>query len=319
MGKGPKVSIIVPIYNVEKYISLCLTSVINQTLIDIEIICVNDGTKDNSCNIVNVFMEEDSRIKLIHKKNGGLSSARNAGLKIATGDYIWFVDSDDYIENMACERLYLEIIEDKPDIIAFGSNTFPVMPWVDPWVSTSLSPRTCKYMGKDVVKALFFENGAVPYVWRNCFKREFLEKNKLLFNENVKFGEDTIFQFEAFSCASNLTFISDKLYNYRHYRPGSLMNQYNNNQYEKIKCHIDIVDIIANYWNKNETLVMWKKQFFEWSLDFVGYDLQKYVGYRQLELYHLIYDIWQKYDLLKYKNVIESYRKHYLVKICKSL
>lgn len=319
MGKGPKISVIIPIYNVEKYISMCLSSVIDQTLFDIEIICVDDGTKDDSCNIVEAFEKMDYRVKLIHKKNGGLSSARNAGLEIATGDYVWFIDSDDYIENRACERLYLEIIEDKPDIIVFGANTFPVMPWVDPWVATSLSPRTCKYANIDIIKALFSENGAVPYVWRNCFNREFLDKNSLVFNEDVKFGEDTIFQFEAFSCASSLTFISDKLYNYRHYRPGSLMNQYNNNQYEKIKCHIKIVDIVANYWNKNETLNTWKQQFFEWSLDFVGYDLQSYTGYGQLELCYLIWNIWDKYDLLKYKNVITSYRKHYLVRIYKSI
>jgi glycosyltransferase involved in cell wall biosynthesis len=94
----PKVSIVIPVYNVEKYLRQCLDSVVNQTLKDIEIICVNDGSTDNSLQILEEYANKDDRIKIINKDNGGLSSARNAGLEIATGVYIGFVDSDDYIE-----------------------------------------------------------------------------------------------------------------------------------------------------------------------------------------------------------------------------
>ena len=101
-----KVSVIVPVYNVEKYIHKCVDSVLNQTLQDLEIILVDDGTKDNSGIICDEYAQKDARVQVIHKVNGGLSDARNTGMKVATSDYILFVDSDDYIKEDMVERLY---------------------------------------------------------------------------------------------------------------------------------------------------------------------------------------------------------------------
>lgn len=112
----PKVSVIVPVYNVEKYLVRCLESIINQTLSDIEIILIDDGSSDDSGIICEEYTRKDIRIKVIHKKNGGLSSARNAGLDIAKGEYIGFIDSDDYIHPKMYEILYDNIISYKADI-----------------------------------------------------------------------------------------------------------------------------------------------------------------------------------------------------------
>ncbi len=101
-----KVSVVVPVYNVEKYLERCIESIRNQTLEDIEIILVDDGSPDNCPKICDGFAEKDSRIKVIHKKNGGLSSARNAGIYAATGEYIGYIDSDDYAEPDMFEILY---------------------------------------------------------------------------------------------------------------------------------------------------------------------------------------------------------------------
>ena len=114
--KKIKVSIIVPVYNVYEKIEKCLKSLINQTLTDIEIIVVNDGSLDNSQIIIDEYANKDKRIKSFIKKNGGLSDARNYGLNNAIGEYIMFVDSDDYIDINACEKLYNEAIKDNLDI-----------------------------------------------------------------------------------------------------------------------------------------------------------------------------------------------------------
>ena len=98
MKNQPKVSIIVPVYNVEEYLVKCLDSLVNQTLKEIEIICINDGSTDNSLEILNTYAQKDSRITIIDKKNEGVSAARNTGLNISKGEYIMFVDSDDYLE-----------------------------------------------------------------------------------------------------------------------------------------------------------------------------------------------------------------------------
>ena len=108
MIKEPKFSIIIPVYNVENYLSECLDSVIKQTIMDLEIICVNDGTKDHSREILEEYQKQDARIQIIDKVNGGLSSARNAGLAAATGEYILFLDSDDYLNSPPVSVFYMK-------------------------------------------------------------------------------------------------------------------------------------------------------------------------------------------------------------------
>lgn len=114
---NPKVSIIVPVYNVEKYLPKCIESITNQTLKDIEIILVNDGSTDNSGKLIDEYVVKDKRIKVIHKKNEGQGSARNVGLDIATGEYIGFVDSDDWIDSDMYEKLYIKAKEESLDVV----------------------------------------------------------------------------------------------------------------------------------------------------------------------------------------------------------
>lgn len=119
-----KVSIIIPIYNVEEYLEECLVSALKQTLKEIEIICVNDGTPDRSMDIVNRYAKEDERIVIVEKENGGLSSARNAGLAVAKGEYVYFLDSDDYILEQTMEVLYGEASQNQLDNIYFDAESF---------------------------------------------------------------------------------------------------------------------------------------------------------------------------------------------------
>lgn len=122
---GPKISIIIPVYNVEKYLRECLDSCVNQTLEDIEIICVDDASPDNSIKILEEYSQKDSRIKILrHEKNKNLGAARNTGLENATGEYVWFVDSDDYIDTKACQILYNAIKEFDVDILCFSAMKF---------------------------------------------------------------------------------------------------------------------------------------------------------------------------------------------------
>ena len=120
-----KISIIIPVYNVEKYLRECLDSCVNQTLEDIEIICVDDASPDNSIKILEEYRQKDPRIKVLrHKENKKQGAARNKGLEVATGEYVWFVDSDDYIDNNACQILYDAIKEFDVDMLCFSALRF---------------------------------------------------------------------------------------------------------------------------------------------------------------------------------------------------
>ncbi len=112
----PKVSVIIPVYNTEKYLRQCLDSVINQTLTDIEIICVNDGSTDNSTNILNEYANNDSRIIVLSQKNSGAAIARNNGINNAIGDYLYFIDSDDYVDTTFLEKMYSKSLKYNADI-----------------------------------------------------------------------------------------------------------------------------------------------------------------------------------------------------------
>ncbi|HEL7541574.1 TPA: glycosyltransferase, partial [Enterococcus faecalis] len=116
----PKISIIVPVYNVEKYLEKCVRSILAQTFTDFELILVDDGSPDSSGAMCDQFAEQDERVKVIHKENGGLSDARNAGIEIATGEYLGFVDSDDYIADDMYELLYTNIVKEDADLSICG-------------------------------------------------------------------------------------------------------------------------------------------------------------------------------------------------------
>ena len=279
--KRPIISLVLPVYKVEKYIHRCLSSVTNQTLMDIEIICVDDGTPDNSCSIIEQFASEDARIRLVHKKNGGLSSARNEGLKHARGEYVWFIDSDDYIVKDACEILYKDILCNAPEMIVFGAYVFPEK-YADSWTNYVLSPEPAKYRNtalhekgyyEEAVKMLFHKPGIMPFAWRLCIKREVLEKNKLVFDETVRFGEDTIFAFDAFPVMKSVDVLWNKLYCYCCYREGSLMFTQTGNQEKKAMANIAIVDVVLKKWTKRFGQAATEREIFNWIIDFVGYDI----------------------------------------------
>ncbi len=313
MNVIPKFSIIIPVYNVQDYLSKCLDSIIEQTLLDIEIICVNDGSKDRSLDILQQYSNKDARIKIVSKDNGGLSSARNIGLKLAKGAYICFLDSDDYVQPNFCERIYTEVLEHEPDIIVFGANIFPRRTDIEPWIYNSLSPVT-KQFHRFKPDILLDTNRAFPFVWRNCFKRSYLEKNKLTFNEQILFGEDTIFQICAYPGAKNIICISDKLYNYRYDRKNSLMFNSRRDDAKRIHDHLNILKVIASYWKKAGYLLKWNDLFVAFSLDFIGYDLLNYKSSDKKELVRKYFSLLRHYGIIIQKPKLpwqyrELYRK----------
>ena len=297
MEKRPKVSVVIPIYNVENYLSRCLESVIHQTLLDIEIIGVNDGTKDNSVAILRKYMELDHRIQLVEKENGGLASARNAGLAVATGDMVIFLDSDDYLAKNACERVYEEHLNHNADIIVFGSTPFPEIPEPDPWFVWNLSCRDV-YYPKFVPDALFKEPSGNPFAWDRAFSREFLIKRHLKFPEDVLFGEDLVFIFQAAPQARGIQFISDKLHYYQCFRQGSLMNRYGDESERRLAQHVRNMRIITDFWYKKGFLKRWEKAYTNWFLRFIVPDLIEYRPANIKQLVKEILDIMEDYHMV---------------------
>ncbi len=203
-----KVSVIIPIYNREKFLKKCIESVQTQTLKDIEIICVNDGSADNSLKIIKKYLEKDNRIKLINKKNEGLSAARNDGLEIAQGEYVSFVDSDDWIDSDFLEKLYSAAKKYDADIAVCGIKRIRNYKW-------KYHLKFEKEEFTDDVNRKF-KLCDVPekcYVWNKIYKLSELRKNKILFEPGILY-EDRCFTCEALVKLKRLVVIPDVYYNY---------------------------------------------------------------------------------------------------------
>ncbi len=219
----PSVSIIVPIYNVEKYLNRCVDSLLGQSLNNIEIILVDDGSTDESGKIADKYLELDSRVKVIHKENGGLSSARNAGMDIATGEYVGFVDSDDWVRNDMYEKLYTSAVKYQSDMVMTGfyreyeSGTVVENPLI-------LSDKY--YENEEVIdKILIPMIGADSNarddieidmcVWRNIYRSDLLKENNIQFiSERLYISEDIVFHLEVFRYVKSVSVVKDFLYYY---------------------------------------------------------------------------------------------------------
>lgn len=232
-----KISIIVPIYNREKYLAKCLDSIINQTHKNLEIILVNDGSSDNSINICKKYAKNDLRIIIINKsKNEGVSAARNKGLEIATGDYIGFVDSDDSILPNMYEKLLEDIIIYDTDFIQCGS-------YVNQKKLHSSENRIEIYEGNDVIVKLFLSNWIITsVVWDKLYKKSFLDKTS--FNSNYRKNEDVLYIFNLVQRAKKIGLSNLALYDYTFEREDALTGDF---YLEVDKVKLEFLDQVKSF------------------------------------------------------------------------
>lgn len=225
----PKISVIVPIYNVEKYLNRCVDSILNQTFEDFELILVNDGSPDNCGNICDEYAQKDNRVKVIHKKNGGVSSARNVGIDIAQGEYIMFVDSDDWIQSVMLEQMY---VYNNSDLIISGlefvdiNNNILFTNFIDFFQNITIE----KFMSTWYVEAEKKLLLSGPY--NKLYKREIIADYNIKFNENISICEDGLFVTQYLLHCHKISNINKSFYEYIQYEGNSLMGRYNDNAIE---------------------------------------------------------------------------------------
>jgi len=221
--KKVKMSIVLPVYNVEKFLPECLDSVTQQSMDELEIICVNDGSTDKSPEVLERYAAKDERIQSITKTNGGLGAARNTGFDAATGEYIWFVDSDDLIRLDACQKIYSCATQSDSDIVLIDVGLYwgkvdPVLDFLD----------TEKY--KKMAKVGAFRITDAPWiqhthsVWSRIYRWDFLAAHGLR-NPEQRFGEDMLYSYMTAVYAQRITILPEKLYFYRQNRKGSLLDE----------------------------------------------------------------------------------------------
>lgn len=229
------ISIIIPVYNVEQYLDKCLQSVIHQTYQDIEIILVDDGSSDNSGILCDKWQEKDSRIKVIHKSNGGLSNARNVAIEQANGEYLMFIDSDDIVSNDLCKELFEMLKNNNADIsICNATHIFD-----DRFDFKNTGEIHC-YSRNEAICQLWYQKSFLPSAWGKLYKKELFKKTK--FTEGIIF-EDVDIMHKLFYQCNKIVYGEMELYGYVHHENSITTKKYS----KKDNVILDICDKINQF------------------------------------------------------------------------
>ena len=253
-------SIIVAVYNAEPYLEKCLDSIRAQTCGDYEVICVNDGSTDGSWDILQARAFADARIRVVDKANGGPSSARNDGIRLAQGDYLCFLDADDALEPIALERIGQALENFEFDAIVFGWSYFPAG-LADRFVREHASVRDAAYPA--FKPELLFEEMSNPYL-RLAVRREALAESGVMFDESLRVGEDALFLFSLYPRLGAVKLVSDKLYRYRLPHEGSIMADYKGDVGHLCMCDLDMAISVFAVWKRYGLLEEYGSQLMSW-------------------------------------------------------
>lgn len=242
-----KISVIIPVYNVEKYLGECLESVLKQTLKEIEVICVNDGSTDSSLQILEEFAENDSRIQIVNKDNSGYGHSLNEGIVRAKGEYISIIESDDFIDKEMLENLYTLAKKDNCDVVKSD--------WFNYWTKDNTSVKNGKIAPANTGKVLCTKDFKdvlciQPSVWSAIYKTTFLKENNIKFlNTPGASYQDTSFTFKVFSLAQKIA-LTDKAYLY--YRQDNVNSSIHNK--DKVYTICEEYAEIDNFLDSNPSL-----------------------------------------------------------------
>lgn len=294
------ISVIIPIYNVEKYLPQCLESVINQTYRNLEVICINDGSPDNSLEILEEYKKKDSRIKVINQQNQGLAGARNTGLDIACGEFIFFLDSDDWLPLNAIELLYNKQKEEKADIVIGGRSTITFK-------------KELEFLPKDYGRTLTFEeyieksfkdSNFRAVAWGKLYKREIIQKNKLYFPKGLLY-EDLLFVMKYLYYSNKIVILSKDIYNYRYNRENSIVNSIN---IKDIDCLKNVDELERFFIEKKFKEILEKDYYVKYIMEWIIYATIGKFFKKSIE-----YKFFKKYIIeLKKNKIFIKYTRMYL-------
>lgn len=258
-----KLSIVIPVYNTEKWVARCLNSCVQQDIpsSDYEIIVVNDGTPDNAMTVINSYASQYDNIRIVEQDNGGLSAARNTGMSIAQGEYVWFVDSDDFIATLCIGELLQKAESDNLDVLCFGLNLIFDDGKSEPYrISYECAGKV--YVGNEFVCAVDMP----PAAWSAMYKRAYLDAAQLRFMVGIV-HEDLEFTPRAYCMAQRIAYVDSFVYNY-YQREGSLMKSSNQRRAADLLCVSDSLYAFLlehTLANTPERMVMLHKVAFAFS------------------------------------------------------
>lgn len=259
------ISIIIPVYQAEPYICQCLNSLIHQNLEHYEVICIDDGSTDKSANLIKQYTQKYPFIHYYYQTNHGVSAARNYGLDKASGQYVMFVDSDDWIRPNSLKYLFRKAQQFSLDILVYGGQASRFFDTSE-WIRDAFFTKNKLYRNNSI-EALLFENGARPSVCNKLFSHEILKG--IRFAEHITISEDQAFLFSVFPKAKTVMFCEKNIYRYRIENDKSAMHQIRLNQTSFFQNHLDTVSYILKEWRTYNLLDSEGQKLQQWAVSFL--------------------------------------------------
>jgi len=317
LSRRPKVSVIIPVYNAQDYLKQCMDSIIGQTIRDIEIICIDDQSTDNSLEILQQYAIRDSRIKVIKQEKSGAGAARNKGLKFASGEYLSFLDADDFFEPNMLEKAYSAGVQNMSDIVVFRSDIYDnVKKKFIPnfsTIRTDLIPKKKSFCFKDLKNDIF--RVFIGWAWDKLFLRDFVISHQLYFQEQ-RTTNDLFFVFSALVKSKNITILDDVLAHHR-----SNVSSLSTSREESWLCFyhalLALKDfLIANnvYKDVEQSFINYALHFSLWNLNTMNGSAYKNLYQKlRLEIFHELgidrYDssyFWHKSEYNQYLKIMNN-------------
>ncbi len=300
-----KLSVIIPVYNVEKYLKECIDSVLNQSYKDIEIILIDDGSTDSSGTICDYYAQRDTRVRVLHKKNEGLVRARKSGVELVNSPYVTYVDSDDWIDSDMYETMMNEMLRTNADMACCAitketsAGSFVLKNEIPSGYYDGDKLNIVK--GKALYSGEYFKNGLFPAVWNKIYRLELLKSNQMRVNDVLRMGEDAMCTYSMlFDCSSVLIMNEIAPYHYRR-MDATMSNSYDKHYFERIVVLMQ--ELHEVFGKKSSYLIQRQLEFYQLYLIAMGIRQEfslKRDGIREgLKKYrHLA----EKYNLRQYIN-----------------
>lgn len=275
MGEAstPKATVVVPVYNSARSIQRCLDSLLAQSERSIQVVCVNDGSTDDSLNLLRQIAQTDDRVLVIDQKNAGVSCARNAGIDAAEGVVVFFVDADDYIDAQTAELVLQAMESTDAEIAVFGGVCEPADA-APKRVQQLMSPKAGAFGARD--PQLLFHANAQPYACRAAFSRALLNREGIRFAPGLALGEDVVFQFAAYALANKTVVMPDKFYHYV-MESDSATHEFNSAdaRAKKLDAHMMMLEDVLEDWAAYGLLDLCPGELITWFLDLIVFDLAR--------------------------------------------
>lgn len=315
MNKTPKVSIIIPVYNTERYLRDCLDSVINQTLRDIEIICVDDGSTDRSPEILREYQSKDERITILKQEKSNAGAARNRGLSIAKGEYLSFLDSDDFFEHTMLEHMYVCAKNRNAEIVVcemmlYKEDSCETLPFK--WhIVKGLLPKKKVFSFIDIKRNAF--RCIISYVWDKLIKREMIIRNELRFQEQTSYN-DAVFAYSAMISAKSITVLDEYLV---YHRKRSIKDSITDTRYLHVGCAHSVLIGLKEYLVYKGLYDCYNRDFLWYAINLIYITFAESKHVLTLEEMNKV-DLWLNefdakghepdyyYDILTYQRLLQA-------------